>query len=164
MVRSYLHINYYKILFIGEAPEEVEDFNGKPFDGISGNILYETLKLCKSTFFALLTNTVCCRPSHTPDTTSITNLWGKNRPPEESEQDLCVDHTHELLSSQMFTGVILLGEIATTYYKRHKFNHPSLNLHHPSYIARLDYKLITMREEARKIDQWLKEMPPFKGF
>lgn len=146
---------------IGEAPGESEDFHGVPFYGVAGHILRTVLDYSRTRFLATLTNTVCCRPTGIdPKTERVIN-----RKPEPSEQFLCLSHTQELLDSYQFHGVILLGEVADEYNKQFVKTHlPTLQLYHPAYIARLNYKLYTIREEGRKIQKWVKSLKTDKPF
>jgi uracil-DNA glycosylase family 4 len=147
------------ILAIGMAPGESEDLHGEAFIGISGNILNTVLAYTFSTFVITLTNTVCCRPYHNVETTPLENLWGRNRDPEPSEMELCKDHTLQILKTYSFDGIITLGEVATNYNRTLKHSLSTLSLVHPAYIARLGFKLHTIRTEAIKIKKWLKTLP-----
>lgn len=146
------------ILIIGEAPGEAEDAFGLPFIGTSGTIFNRICSFCNYAFLATVTNTVCCRPTHTPETTDKKNMIGRNRQPKKDEQDACVSHTIQLLLSYEFDGIVTLGEIAKDYLEDLTTNLPVLNLHHPAYIARMDYKLITIKEQARLLELWLKRL------
>lgn len=157
--KEVLDRNYPHILTIGEAPGESEDLKGVPFYGVSGNILHTIFAYSQSTFLTTVTNTVCCRPVHTEETTTKSNLWGKNREPEEAEQELCLNHTFELLTSYHFDGVLLVGKIAETYNNKFLTHTlPTISIVHPAYIARQDYKLLTIKEQARKLQLWLKTL------
>lgn len=112
------------------------------------------------TALCTITNTVCCRPVHTPETSPQLTKFGTNRQPEESEQDLCKDHFLELLLFHRPSGILLLGDVAKKYYTRLSLpNLPTLSLFHPAYIARMDYKLYTIRTQARELELWLKTLP-----
>lgn len=141
------------ILVLGLAPGETEDLLGKPFVGVSGNILYTMFAYAQTSFIATITNTVCCRPIHDHTTTANTNLWQKNRDPEQSEIDLCLPHIQELLAFYKPSKMLCLGEIAQQVGT--KFKIPKLNLYHPAYISRLAFKLYTIRTEAMKLRNWL---------
>jgi DNA polymerase len=143
-------------MILGLAPGETEDIRGQPFVGISGNILNTMLAYTFSTFQATITNTVCCRPIHTPDTTSNSKLWNQNRDPEPSEIKLCHSHIVELLAYYQPSAILTLGEIAQQTSKSLNLKLPTLNLFHPSYIARMAFKLYTIREQAIKLRKWLR--------
>lgn len=146
------------ILIVGMAPGESEDLHGEPFIGRSGNILNTMLAYSYSTFLMTCTNTVCCRPFHKKGITADEFLWGKNRDPEPAEMEHCKDHITQILLSYKFTGVLTLGEVATKHMKSFKHGLPSLSLYHPAYIARLGFKLYTIKDEAQKLKQWLREL------
>ena len=66
-----------KVMFIGEAPGEQEDNQGRPFVGAAGKLLTELLQsigLRREEVF--ITNTVKCRPPN-------------NRPPRKDESAAC---------------------------------------------------------------------------
>lgn len=138
------------------APGESEDLHGEPFIGISGNILNTMLAYSASSFLATYTNTVCCRPFHNIETTANIKLHGKNRDPEESEMELCRSHIDQILLSYKFNGILTLGEVATHHMNTFKHKLPYLSLFHPAYIARLAFKLYTIRTEAIKLRKWIK--------
>lgn len=146
------------LLVIGEAPGESEDVFGMPFIGVSGTIMNMVWSYSRTTFLSTVINTVCCRPVHTEETTTEKRLIGRNRQPVKAEQDLCIDHTIQIMMSYRFQGVITLGKIAQEYLDRLTTSLPTLNLFHPAYISRMDYKLITIKEEARKLELWLKNL------
>jgi uracil-DNA glycosylase family 4 len=147
------------ILIIGEAPGEAEDFKGAPFYGTSGVLLDAILTYSSSTFLATITNTVCCRPIHTKETTPDIKRHGKNREPEASEQEHCLDHILELLGSYKFHGILLLGKVAEKYHNQHLTHNLSvLCLKRPLTLAKMDYKLYTIKEEARRLQLWIKEL------
>ncbi len=108
-------------------------------------------------------------------------LLNWNREPTKAEIDLCKPHIDELMESYQPHGIVYLGKIAESYKDpkylvsetkllepeaklfRHTgykggFVHrhvPTLSLFHPAYIARLEYKLLTIRKEARKLDEFV---------
>jgi DNA polymerase len=66
-----------KVMFIGEAPGEQEDLQGRPFVGAAGKLLTDLLKsvdLRRENVY--ITNTVKCRPPN-------------NRPPRKDESAAC---------------------------------------------------------------------------
>lgn len=66
-----------KVMFVGEAPGEQEDFQGRPFVGAAGKLLTELLEsvdLRREDVY--ITNTVKCRPPN-------------NRPPRKDESAAC---------------------------------------------------------------------------
>lgn len=109
-------------------------------------------------------------------------LLNWNREPTKAEIDLCKPHIDELLESYQPHGVVYLGKVAESYkdpnylipvesyigdplakhYRHTNYNDdwvkrhvPTLSLFHPAYIARLEYKLLTIRKEARKLDEFV---------
>ena len=176
-----------KILFIGEAPGQLEDVTGYPFVGVAGKILNHTIKHTRIQFSYLITNVIGCRPvdvwfmdssydtkleedicdddgltrNHTP-TFNLNDyvlnedyeLHNWNRDPHPSEIEACKDHITELIEEYKPHGVIHLGKIAQSY----KTKLPHISLFHPAYIARMEYKLLTVLQEARKIDQFLERL------
>jgi DNA polymerase len=89
-----------KVMFIGEAPGEQEDAQGRPFVGAAGKLLTELLQsagLGRGKVF--ITNTVKCRPPN-------------NRPPRMDELAACrtyLDRQLELVHPRV---VCLLGNSA----------------------------------------------------
>ncbi len=66
-----------RVMFVGEAPGEQEDFQGRPFVGAAGKLLTELLEsvsLRREDVY--ITNTVKCRPPN-------------NRPPRKDESTAC---------------------------------------------------------------------------
>ena len=143
------------ILVLGLAPGEFEDQMGKPFVGPSGNILYTMFAYAQTSFVATITNLVCCRPIHDVNTTPNSKLWNRNREPEQSEIDLCSQHVLELNAFYKPSKVLCLGEKAHQAASDMKLKMPQLNLFPPAYIARLAFKLYTIRSEAMKLRNWI---------
>lgn len=93
------------IMFIGEAPGEVEELLGAPFVGSAGRILQEALTevgLCPRDVY--ITNVVKCRPPG-------------NRTPTQAEIDACKPHIDEELRTVNPRKVITLGKTATSLFK-----------------------------------------------
>jgi len=104
-----------------------------------------------------------------------------NREPTKAEIDLCKPHIDEMIEWYQPHGVVYLGKVAesykdpkylvhearlldsnsrlfrhTTFKKDFVYRHvPTLSLFHPAYIARLEYKLLTIRKEAKKLDEFV---------
>lgn len=208
-----------KLLFIGEAPGELENKTGVPFVGIAGKILYHLFKHTHFQFQYCITNTVGCRPVDVSFLDSAYDakleteweisqevknrnkalktdpefslgdyvyeddyeLLNWNREPTKAEIDLCKPHIDELVEWYQPHGVVYLGKIAESYKdpkyliseikllepEAKLFRHtsykagfaqrhvPTLSLFHPAYIARLEYKLLTIRKEAKKLDEFV---------
>ncbi|HUK27428.1 MAG TPA: uracil-DNA glycosylase [Candidatus Acidoferrales bacterium] len=66
-----------KVMFIGEAPGEQEDSQGRPFVGAAGKLLTELLaSICLKREDVYITNIAKCRPPN-------------NRPPRKDETSAC---------------------------------------------------------------------------
>ena len=183
-----------RLLFIGEAPGELENATGVPFVGVAGKILHQLFKLVHFQFQYQITNVVGCRPVDVmfldeayvdEDYTTLDSLtidedyqtvnW--NREPVASEIEHCKPHIDEMLESFKPHGVVYLGKVAQSYNQpkypvteddllsneaqlfRHStgpYRHPpTLSLFHPAYIARLEYKLLALKKEARKLERFV---------
>lgn len=82
-----------KVVFVGEAPGENEDLEGRPFVGRAGKILngmFEEAGLDRSK--VLITNTVKCRPPN-------------NRDPTQEEMDAC----RPFLDSELEGRTVVIG-------------------------------------------------------
>lgn len=100
MPRGSLHP---KVVFIGEAPGENEDIQGKPFVGRAGKLLDEWiayLGLTEDDY--AITNVVLCRPPG-------------NRLPAPDEVESCKSHLMEYLSEVNPRYVVTLGKLATEF-------------------------------------------------
>lgn len=162
-----------KILFIGEAPGEVENATGYPFVGISGRILNFMLKKVRINFEYLITNTVGCRPVDlimldAQDDKLLRKgldlskyvlgddyeLQDWNRNPTKVEIDTCRPHIDELVETYQPDAIVRLGLIAKSYQSRL----PTLDLQHPASIARLECKLLTVLKESHKLELFLEKL------
>jgi DNA polymerase len=88
------------IMFIGEAPGRNEDEKGKPFVGMAGKILEETLTkvgLTRSSVY--ITNVVKCRPPG-------------NRVPTEEERRTCRNYLEREISLVSPKIICILGRTA----------------------------------------------------
>lgn len=165
-----------RLLFIGEAPGEFEDYLGVPFVGRAGSILSVLFDFCRADFTYVITNTVCCRPvdviylDHSTDPATHDKLkrgtdyelMNFNREPTKEEMDLCRPHIDEILVDLDPHGVVYLGKTAQSYTKKHMAKLgkklPTLSLHHPAYIARLEYKVQIVRKEAAKLSHFVETL------
>lgn len=124
----------------------------------------------------MITNTVCCRPvdilyldqdyeNNPPDTLDDLvqdedyQLLNFNREPTKAEAELCRPHIDELIDTYKPHGVVYLGKIALQY----KCRLPKAKLLHPAAIARMEYKLVPVKQEARKIDELLHKIHQKEG-
>lgn len=108
------------VLFIGEAPGEIEDYNGRPFTGKSGKLLNqiaeEALGLAKLDLFVGFTNIVACYPP----TTEIEKQQTGNtvRPPTAAEAKACQERLEECLVSVQPKLVVCVGSVAKALFPR----------------------------------------------
>ena len=167
-----------RILFIGEAPGVTENATGIPFTGTSGRILDLLFSFVRASFNYCITNLVCCQPM------TIVQLYDKNgdpidtftddeattvlrepgvhfdaidhnRQPTRKEMELCRPHITELLSSYRPQAVVYLGALARDNFHTQL---PSISLTHPAAIARLEYKLLPIKRQARLLETFLLEL------
>lgn len=139
------------IMNIGEAPGEVEDRLGKPFQGKTGQLLERTYKSLKIDLFrdCVNINACHCRP---------TDEKGNNRPPTPQEIDNCRRTTLKYISDYKPKVVVLLGNSAAQSVIAHRWKKdfgtiskwrgwaiPDQDLKtwlcptfHPSYVERAD--------------------------
>ncbi len=168
------HRSRVHVLFIGEAPGQVEDALGIPFTGPSGKVLNYVIKYVKFPFSYTITNAVNCRPvTVIPlDTDAEKKFYEEglenlelgsdyelvdwNRDPWDSEIKACSDHVQELIDEVQPTAIILLGQIAKKACPKTKL--PTLNLLHPAFILRKELKLLTVKRQARKLEKFLEKI------
>jgi DNA polymerase len=94
-----------KILNIGEAPGEIEDQTGKPFQGKTGKLLQRTYKELGIDLFedCLNINAVNCRPA---------DRQGHNRAPSNAEVDCCRKQVFQIIEEYKPILIVLLGNSA----------------------------------------------------
>ena len=123
--------------FIGEAPGENEDLQGRPFVGEAGQLLTQmirTMSLTREEVF--IANILKCRPP-------------QNRDPHANEINHCRDYLHRQIALVKPKIIIAVGRIAaqtlletnTTIGKlrgqvHHIENTPLIAIYHPSYLLR----------------------------
>lgn len=126
-----------KWLFIGEAPGQHEDEQGRPFIGEAGQLLTEMLRAMKLTRDEIfIANILKCRPP-------------KNRDPHADEIKQCRDYLLRQIAFVKPTMIIAVGRIAAqtlleTTEKIGKLrgnvyqfeNIPLIAIYHPSYLLR----------------------------
>ena len=90
-----------EVLFVGEGPGEQEDLRSEPFVGRAGILLDEMLKIIglDRTKNIYITNIVKCRPP-------------KNRDPQSTEREACLDWLRSQFSLIEPKIVVCLGRIA----------------------------------------------------
>lgn len=88
-------------------------------------------------------------------------IENKNRDPVAAEIEACSPHIDELVEHWNPHGIVYLGKLAKSYHPKKLPNQPSiptLSLYHPAYILRMEYKLLTVLREARKLDLFLEKL------
>lgn len=89
-----------ELMFIGEAPGENEDLQGKPFVGASGRLLDKYLDAVGlKREDAYIANILKCRPP-------------KNRDPKPEEEEQCIDFLRRQLSLIRPKVIVCLGRIS----------------------------------------------------
>jgi DNA polymerase len=92
-----------QVLFVGEAPGEVEDLHGKPFIGKAGQLLSKILqsgKIKREDVF--ITNVVKCRPPG-------------NRNPNKTEVETCFPYLESQIALINPKIIVTLGNTPTKY-------------------------------------------------
>jgi DNA polymerase len=126
-----------KLMFVGEAPGEEEDLQGRPFVGAAGQLLNNLLnKLGLSREEVYITNVVKSRPPH-------------NRDPEPDEIAACLPFLQQQIKAIRPKVIVALGRIAAQALlntrepltrlrgRWHKYDHiPVMPTFHPSYLLR----------------------------
>jgi len=126
------------LMFVGEAPGEDEDRQGRPFVGRSGQLLTDIivkgLKMRREDVY--IGNIVKCRPP-------------KNRDPLPEEAQTCMPFLHRQIRAVRPKVICALGKVATHYLLgtaepisklRHRFHDlegiPVMPTYHPSFLLR----------------------------
>jgi len=151
-----------KVLFVGEAPGQKEDLEGKAFVGRSGRLLDEMLLALSfdTNRDALIANIVKCRPP-------------ANRAPRPEEAATCLPFLRKQIELVGPRWIVLLGATALRRLIPEKkifsmkgeagnfFDHPlypdaSLYvLYHPAYILRDGRKKPLMEQHLKKfVESW----------
>lgn len=93
-----------KIMFVGEAPGENEDKEGRPFVGRSGELLNAMIEnvLCLKREDVYITNIVKCKPPH-------------NAEPTPDEANTCLPFLKKQIEAIRPKIVVALGSIALKY-------------------------------------------------
>lgn len=126
------------VLFVGEAPGDVEVGAGMPFIGPAGQELDRWISevKAKSKAFSQLeiafTNAVLCLPRDNPS--------GKNRAPKGSEVSACTDRLEEFVGIAKPKMIIACGKIAfaavTKLNRQISVPVPNQEIMHPSNVIR----------------------------
>jgi uracil-DNA glycosylase len=142
-----------RLMFIGEGPGQQEDLQGKPFVGMSGQLLNKILDLVgikrEDTF---ITNIVKCRPPN-------------NRKPFPLESKTCKDillsnqikiirpHVICTLGSAAIQGLLEKYDLKITQIRGKEFffdNIIVIPTYHPAYILRNPKELQTLIKDIQK--------------
>jgi uracil-DNA glycosylase len=140
-----------RVLVLGEAPGELEDTRGKPFQGKTGQLLQRTLKKLGVDLFedCLCYNTVNCRP---------VDEKGDNRTPTNYEIECCRKSVLKVIEEYKPRVIIMLGASAVYSLIGHRwkkdlggiskwrgftipdkdFNAWLCPTYHPSYVERAE--------------------------
>jgi len=167
------------ILNIGEAPGEVEDNRGKPWQGRAGQVLHRAYREVGIDLFedCLNVNAVSCRP---------TSKTGSNRTPTDKEIQACRGNVFRVIKEYKPKVVVLFGGVALqsvigNYWKKnlgeisrwHGFVIPDRNVgawviptFHPSYIMRQEkseeYRLVWKQDVKKVLDVLDNPFPAYK--
>lgn len=147
-----------RLVFVGEAPGEEEDIQGRPFVGRAGKLLdqlIERIGLGRSDVY--ICNVLKCRPPG-------------NRDPEEQEREVCKKY--------LFTQLELINPKIICTLGRHAYNTllgvderitrvrgmltsyhgtPLLPTYHPSFLLRNQGKIKEAWEDMEKLKQLLRK-------
>lgn len=113
-----------ELIFVGEAPGEVEAEKGIPFCGPSGQFLRESLAIINEGNYTLL-NVLKCRPPN-------------NRDPSFVEMKNCYPFLKNQIDVLQPKKIVALGKIADEALKALRIKHVSLN--HPAWALRKEMK------------------------
>ena len=130
--------SYLRLLLLGEGPGKTEDATGYPMVGETGRLLRIIEDWVTQPYEYVITNVVSCRPP-------------ENRAPTEQEIELCRPKIVDLVANVPFDAVVYLGAVAKAY----ETDLPTLSLTHPAAIARMEYRLVPLKEEALKLSRFL---------
>lgn len=77
-----------------------------------------------------------------------------NREPQKAEMEQCRPHIDEIIEDFKPHGIVYLGEVAKNY----KTKLPTLELYHPAYISRMEYKLLTVYKQSHKLELFVERL------
>jgi len=96
-----------KILIVGEGPGKTEDIEGRPFAGLTGDLIREAvIEVFGSEDDIAYSNVTRCRP---------TDANGKNRPPTRNEGGRCVQYLWDDIRRLKPKVIVALGSSALKY-------------------------------------------------
>jgi uracil-DNA glycosylase family 4 len=119
------------VLFVGEAPGDVEDTRGLPFVGPAGGVLDKIIdavshKLRKPFTYAI-TNIVACRPFPRGEAIAV---------PSKEAIEACRPRLEEFIALAKPQLLVVLGKTAAEHLPRTGLDMPIIECWHPSYILR----------------------------
>lgn len=138
-----------RLVFVGEAPGETEDYGGMPFIGRAGKLLDQILEengLSRKDIW--ITNIVKCRPTKTSPSGRL-----DNRPPKVSEIKACRKWLDEELSIISPVVIVCVGgpsasviihkgfkmtEERGTWFTESPYAPYTIAVYHPAYVLRLE--------------------------
>lgn len=97
-----------------------------------------------------MTNVVSCRPLGYDN-------WGNlnaNRPPTPQEIERCNPKLIEVVNHTEYEAIIYIGKVSAGF----KTKLPSYYLLHPAAIARMEYRMFTIKEQALLLNRFMKEL------
>lgn len=95
-------------------------------------------------FDAIITNVVSCRPTEED----------KDRPPTPSEIERCKPKLQEVFDYTEYEAIIYVGKVATSIPSKL----PTHYILHPAAIARMEYRMFAIKEQALLLNRFLKEV------
>lgn len=114
------------ILFISEAPGDVENLKGFPLTGPTQEFLQPYLDTLKEAGIRWgITNVVGCQPPN-------------GRDPSKEEAMACRPRLDDIVERISPRSIILLGGVASKYGKH--YDAPTYEAKHPAYLIRLKFK------------------------
>ena len=98
---------------------------------------------------AIITNVVSCRPTEE-------DKYGNhnNRPPTPSEIERCKPKLQEVFDYTEYEAIIYVGKVATSITSKL----PTHYILHPAAIARMEYRMFAIKEQALLLNRFLKEV------
>ena len=114
------------LMFVGEAPGETEDNTGIPFVGRAGKLFdkyLDAVDIPREDVY--IANMLKCRPP-------------KNRDPQESEQDLCINYLREQVRLIRPKMIVCLGRISAM-----RLIHPDYKItkEHGTWVSKGDFEM-----------------------
>lgn len=98
-------------------------------------------------FDAIFTYLVSCRATKE----ALFNYEDNDRPPTPSEIERCGPKLQEVFNFTEYEAIIYLGKASTS----NKI--PSYTMQHPEEIAKMEYRLFSIKEQALLLNNFLKE-------